>query len=139
MVVLTLDVASRQTVPCLATVDEKDAHTGQSQKCLARPLLNQLRRNHGQGGEGLALAVHVDGTEGDERFASPALCDHRCTAGFVPAFHHAHDRECLCQEWLTQELCDQRRRWIVKAVQGWECLNNPFTQPRGPRTEIRTD
>ena len=78
------------------SVNEEDTHARHSQKCLARPLVNQLRRNHGEGGEGLALAVHVDSTEGDERFASPALRDDCRTARFIPSLYHTHDRDRLC-------------------------------------------
>ena len=121
------------------SVDEENAHAGHSQKCLARPLLHQLWRNHGEGGEGVALAVHVDGTEGDERFAGPALRDDRCASRLVPTLHHTHDRERLCRERLPEKMRDERRRCIVKAVQWRIRLKNSLAQLWRPGTQIGGD
>jgi hypothetical protein len=44
----------------------------------------QLRRNHGEGGEGLAAAVHVNSTKRDERLARATLRNDGSSARLIP-------------------------------------------------------
>src|SRR5487761_545588 len=116
------------------SIDEEHSQMRKSQKCFSCPLLNQLRRNHGQGRERLSLAMDVDSAERDQRLASPALRDDCRAACLTPSLHHTHDGKRLRREWLPQELRDERRRYIVKPVQRREGLKNPLTEFGGPCT-----
>jgi len=40
-------------------VNQKDAHAGQREERLPRPLLNQVRGNHGHSGEWISVAVDI--------------------------------------------------------------------------------
>src|SRR5712664_2435287 len=109
------------------TVDEENTNARQSKKCFSRPLLTQLRRNHGQGREWLAVTVRVDSAERDQRLASPTLRDHRRTSCLIPTLYYTHHGERLCRKRVSEELPDERRSSVVKAVQRRIGLKNSLS------------
>lgn len=94
---------------------------------------------HRERSERLAMAVGMDRTERNQSLASATFCDHCRAACPMPTLHHTHHRQRLCRIRLAQELCDQRRSCVAKAVQWRVSLKNPVTQLGGPCTEVCGD
>jgi hypothetical protein len=78
----------------------------------------------------------MNSPERDECLSSPALRDYRSTPCLIPALYRAHHRERLCRKWLTEKLPDERRSYIVDAVERRVGLQNPLSQLGAARTEI---
>jgi hypothetical protein len=75
----------------------------------------------------------------DQGLSSPAFRDYRSAPCLIPSLYRAHHCERLCRKWLTEELPDERRSYIVDAVERRVGLKNPLSQFRGARTQILVD
>ena len=109
-------------------INEKHAYSWNGEKRLPRPLLNQVRWNHGERRGLLPLAVCVDGSKRDQGLAGSALRNNECRSGLLPAFDHSHDGDALGRKRLSQELSQARRHRFVELVKRRKFPENAFAE-----------
>ncbi len=76
-------------------VEQENANSREGEKCFSRPLFDQMRRDHRQSSERLSFAVDMNCSQGDQRFAGPALRNDHAGPRPLPAFGDPHNRDGL--------------------------------------------